>query len=255
VAQLRVKDELVGQRVRCPACQATTMVESAQTGTTPPKPKPPRAGEDKARPQKKPEPAPKDMEDEEEPPRRRRPQAEDNEESPEQLAPRPAPRPQTVLRILVLVFAILGGLAAGYLGFRWYQDTNDPIIKAVIDADRKLLEQPGQASGQGAKLEEAKTRIADYDKFVKASYILMAGLPVGVLAGALAFLRTSPIIASVLMLAVMIGPGVLHPRSLVFTSPFLVGAVLALLIKSKPRAAGAARPPRRREVDEDEAEA
>jgi hypothetical protein len=231
------------------------MVESAQTGTTPPKPKPPRAGEDKVRPQKKPEPAPKDLEDEEEPPRRQRSQAEDNEESPEQLAPRAAPRPQTVLRILVLVFAILGGLAAGFLGFKWYQDANDPINKGLIDAARKMLEDTQRAGGQGAKLEEAKAQIAKFDKAVKASYVLMAGLPVGILAGVLAFLRISPIIASVLMLAVMVGPGILAPPSLVFTSPFLVGAVLALLIKSKPRAAGAARPPRRREVDEDEAEA
>jgi len=253
--QLRVKDDLVGRRVRCPACKATRRVETDEAGLTATNPEKSPVPDDGVRPKPKPAPArgnkDEDSAVQEETRRHPRPRDEDEEEYEEKsLTPIGPPR-QTVLRVLVLVFALLGAVAAGILGFKWYSDANDPMRKTLIDAARKELDNAEKTGIRGVKAEEAKAAMAKFDNAVKASYILMAGFPVGIAAGLLAFLRISPLIAAVLMLAAMVGPAILAPPSLIFTSPFLVGAVLAFLVKSKPRAP---RAPRKRPVKEDEDE-
>ena len=251
--QLRVKDELLGKRVRCPECQAILTVSGGQELGASPKAEA-RTPNDAGRPGPKPPPArsqAEDVEPQERPKQRRVREEDEGNEFDERVPPRAPSSPQTVLRSLVLAFGILGGLAAGFLGFKWNRDANDPTNKTLIEASRKLLEEAEKGGAKGPRLEEAKAQIAKYDKAVKASYILMAGLPVGIAAGVLGFLRISPIVAGVLMLAAMAGPAVLAPPSLVFTCPFLVGGILAFLVKSKPRAA---RPQPGRLADEEEAE-
>src|SRR6516162_1495257 len=103
--QLRVKDDLVGKKVRCPVCQAIMAVSAKQPpGRGPAQPAiasgPPAAGMvRKAAPPRPLSP----------------PRARNEQELPSPVA---VPRRQIVLRIIVLILGIGGGGLAGVLGLK-----------------------------------------------------------------------------------------------------------------------------------------
>jgi hypothetical protein len=250
-----VKDELVGKRVRCPVCQAIMPVTQDEVPVTPQKPKPPAVQGDEIRRGRGPAPGRARDEDDEfaedDRPRRRPRDEEDEDDFEERPAIQAGPPKQTVLRILVLVFGILGGLSAGFVGFVWYNAANAVKKKEEMKLAREVIE--GKRAGvKGVNLEEAKEKLGKFDNAVKGNYILMAGLPVGILAGLMAFFRIMPIIAGVLMLGEIVAPAVLFLPSLMFTGPFLIGAVLAFFVKSTPAAKPRRRPSPREEEEEDE---
>lgn len=132
-----------------------------------------------------------------------------------------------MLRATVLVLGILGGLAAAFLGFSWYSDYD--ANRELIDAARELSDELGvDAAGLQA--------FGEIEGHIRASYVLMADLLVGILGGVLVFAR-KPVPGGVLMLAGVAVPAVLAPKSLVFTAILALAGVLALTVlrrKSAP---------------------
>lgn len=119
------------------------------------------------------------------------------------------------MRILGLILGILGGLIAGFLGMKWMGDADS--LKASIEAARKL----------GANM-------ADLDKMVTASYILIGAMVAGIVGGILAMMGKGKI-AALLMLAGAILPAIWAPKSLVFTCILLLGGIVSFF--AKPRQA------------------
>jgi hypothetical protein len=240
--RLRVRDELVGKRVRCPVCQNTLTVSEEQARALSEEPEVATLMEEQRPAERRPRRTREEDEaDEEEvrPRRRRREAADEIDEDEVQVGPAPDPAWQRVLRILVLAFGVLGGAGAGFLGVKWLTETKDPKTVQEVEQLRNLLF-PG---AKGPAVEKAREVVDPFDKKVRACYFLLGGAPLGLAAGVLAFFRLSPAIAGVLMVAAAAGPAVLDPFSLAFTCPFLVGGVLAFLVKPKARAR---RPSRRR---------
>ncbi|HEV2841101.1 MAG TPA: hypothetical protein VGW39_07250 [Chthoniobacterales bacterium] len=119
------------------------------------------------------------------------------------------------MRILGLILGILGGLIAGFLGMKWMGDADS--LKTSIEAARKL----------GANM-------AELDKMVTASYMLIGAMLAGIVGGILAMMGRGKI-AALLMLAGALLPAIWVPKSLVFTCILLLGGIVSFF--AKPRQA------------------
>lgn len=118
-----------------------------------------------------------------------------------------------------MILGILGGLIAGFLGMKWMGDADS--LKASIEAARKL----------GANM-------ADLDKMVTASYMLIGAMVAGIVGGILAMMGKGKI-AALLMLAGAILPAIWAPKSLVFTCILLLGGIVSFFAKPKSAAGSA----------------
>lgn len=123
------------------------------------------------------------------------------------------------MRIAGLILGILGGLAAGFLGMKWMGDADS--LKASIEAARKL----------GANM-------AELDKMVMASYMLIGAMVAGIVGGILAMMGKGKI-AALLMLAGAILPAIWAPKSLVFTCILLLGGIVSFFAKPRQAAVSA----------------
>ena len=99
---------------------------------------------------------------------------------------------------------------------KWMGDANS--LKTSIDAARKL-----------------GVNMAELDKLVTAGYILMGSMVAGIVGGILAMMGREKI-AALLMLAGVIVPAILAPKSLVFTGLLLIGGIVCFFVKPKQAA-------------------
>ena len=120
------------------------------------------------------------------------------------------------MRIAGLILGILGGLIAGFLGMKWMGDADS--LKASIEAARKL----------GANM-------AELDKMIMASYMLIGAMVAGIVGGILAMMGKGKI-AALLMLAGAILPAIWAPKSLVFTCILLLGGIVSFFAKPRQTA-------------------
>ena len=118
------------------------------------------------------------------------------------------------MRILALVFGILGTLSAGFLGLRWLSDAH------------KSQEIIASASRAGVDTSAISQMVA-------ASYLLIVASAAGIAGSVLALKRKRAPAAGTLIVAA-IAPTVLAPKALVFTFFLLVGGLLSLGVKPKP---------------------
>jgi len=100
------------------------------------------------------------------------------------------------MRWVVLVLALAGAGGSGFIGFRWFSDaeafrTTIHLVRAEAKTNPKAL----------AKIQEVQSAY-------KASFFLMAGLPLGIIGALLAISRRGILAALVLILACA-GPAVL----------------------------------------------
>jgi hypothetical protein len=129
------------------------------------------------------------------------------------------------MRAAVLIVGILGALAAGTLGFLWYQQKNSPEAQLVELLRTKV-----------DKIDEkGKAALAEYDRLVMAIWFLFAAVPLGI-AGAILGFTGRGLAGAALMLLAVIGPTVLVPKSLLFTSVLIIAALLSFFVK-RPQAA------------------
>jgi hypothetical protein len=119
--------------------------------------------------------------------------------------------------------SLLGALGAGILGFKWKSDydTAKPQLEATM-ALAKALPTEKQA--------ELNAELAKLDRVVYAAYLLMAGAVLGVIGGIVA-MRGLGIVAGVLLLLAVLPAAILVPKSLVFSFPLLVAALLAFVVR------------------------
>ena len=138
------------------------------------------------------------------------------------------------MRITMLILALLGAAGAGFLGYKWYSDSKKPEVQLA----RKLVEELGKEDTSEGRA--AKEKIAEVDRLILASYFLMAAVPLA-LVGAFLGDRGQGLVAGVVLLGAAIVPGVLAPKSLVFTFPLLIAGGLCFMIRPTPSRVGRAR--------------
>jgi hypothetical protein len=80
--------------------------------------------------------------------------------------------------------------------------------------------------------------MADLDKMVTASYMLIGAMVAGIVGGVLAMMGKGKI-AALLMLAGAILPAIWVPKSLIFTCLLLLGGIVSFFAKPKPGAMSA----------------
>jgi hypothetical protein len=255
--QLRVKDELAGKKVRCPGCQQVVQVPGgsnaapvspirAPAGDVPaPRKTSPIREEREEVPPRRRAPAHSDEDEDAPRPRRRaRPPEEDegwdDQEAGDDLPPvkRP-PKPQLVLRIIVLVLAVLGAGVSGWLFFRWLGEQNDEKLKTDVELQRGVIKAAG---GQGGpRIEEMKKNVEKWDSRKRTLWLMLAATVLGIAGGVIAFLRLGSLGGLVLLLGV-VGPGIAFPPTLLFLSLLIIAGGLAFLIKRGPKSAPRRRP-------------
>jgi hypothetical protein len=123
------------------------------------------------------------------------------------------------MRIAGLILGILGGLLAGFLGMKWMGDADS--LKGQIELARKM-----------------GVNMADLDKMVTASYMLIGAMVAGIVGGILAMMGKGKI-AAVLMLAGAIVPAIWVPKSLIFTCLLLLGGIVCFFVKPRQSAISA----------------
>ncbi len=116
------------------------------------------------------------------------------------------------MRMVTLILGILGGLAAGFLGFKWYSDASE--AKELLAA----------LKGMGGDTSEI-------DGLVTASYILMAGLAAGIAGGVLGLKGNK--VGGILMILFGALPAVWAPKALVFSGLLILAGIFGLLVKPK----------------------
>ncbi|MCI0459200.1 MAG: hypothetical protein L0Z62_19765 [Gemmataceae bacterium] len=122
------------------------------------------------------------------------------------------------MRIAVLVVGILGSLGAGALGVLWL------LACQKDEQDLRLLRLAGvPVSAQVEREFEQRTRAYPF---------LLAGLVLGG-AGAALGMAGRGLSAAALLLAAAIGPAILNPQSLIFTSLLVVAGGLAFFIRPR----------------------
>ena len=124
------------------------------------------------------------------------------------------------MRIAVLVLGILGGLLGGLLGMNWIAEYNE-------------------AQGMVAELEAAGADLSEIESLMRAAYVLLAGVVLGIAGGVMAF-KGNGKMAGGLMLATPIIAAVMAPASLMGSFLLIIGGGLAFLVKPAADAAEAA---------------
>lgn len=148
------------------------------------------------------------------------------------------------MRIAVLILALLGGVAEGFLGFKWLSDAakNEKMLKQLeelgaafekegIDKN-KGVDMIGNLGGQSNFSE----KLAEYKKLVKAAYCLAGGAILALLTGILVFARVVPgYVGGILLLLCAIVPAVFEPKTLVFTCFVVLAGLLSFAVRSKKK--------------------
>ncbi len=130
------------------------------------------------------------------------------------------------MRYGVLILAVLGALACGALGYQWTSDASNPEFRLVLDLARVA------ASVDPAKKPELDAETATLDRLVRAAYLLMLACPLGLVGGVAAFSRKGKIAAALLWIA-GIAPLIFALQAMLTTSFLLLGALLALFVKTQ----------------------
>jgi hypothetical protein len=124
------------------------------------------------------------------------------------------------MRYLVLTLGILGGLVAAALGMNWIGQYNDL---------QDLISRPDMAEVVAAA--DMQNQIAKTTSLMRASYVLIAGLFLGI-AGGVMGMRRSGKIAGSLMLAAPVVAAVMAPTTLVASFLLIIGGALAFRLKA-----------------------
>jgi hypothetical protein len=128
------------------------------------------------------------------------------------------------MRYAVLVLGLLGALGSAYLSHYLFDflANPDPETKLSLDLARELAK---DETGKRELTEPEK----EFNKLEKTAYCLLAGIPLAIAAGLVALMRQG-LIASLLMFFAAAVPAIFNLRSLIFTSPLLLGGLLALFV-------------------------
>lgn len=126
------------------------------------------------------------------------------------------------MKIAVIILAVLGALAAGFLGMKWMGDL--AALGNMSEFERMAAKSMAAAQGQSL------------DKMQAAAFILVLGALAG-FAGAFFALKNRFALAGGLLLGAGVFPVLFQPQAVVFTSLLIIGGALAFFKHSKKEAA------------------
>jgi LytS/YehU family sensor histidine kinase len=118
-------------------------------------------------------------------------------------------------KIAIVALAVLGALAAGFLGGKWMGD-----LGGMSDQQRMAAQLMGQTE--------------QINKMTTSAFVLLAGFLAG-LAGAFLSFTGRFALGGGLMLAFGVLPVLFTPQALIFTSPLIAAGVVALLAHFRAR--------------------
>ena len=119
------------------------------------------------------------------------------------------------MKITAVIFGILGAIGALFLGMSWYSDLNSQMgqLAAAMSA----------GTGQGAELSAMKY----------ATYALLAGGGLGLIASILFAINKLPKMAAGILLIVLAVLPLVFSGKAIFGTPMVLGGIFALLYKPK----------------------
>lgn len=139
------------------------------------------------------------------------------------------------MRITVLIIAILGSAASGFLSSKWYSDwikLSDKVqfAKALLD------EVEAGGKGNPAKIQEARESYAKFRRLGNTIPFLMGSAVLGLVGGVVAMQRFK-LVAALTLLVACAGPVLVceEPPILIFTGLLGLAGLLSLLISSTPK--------------------
>lgn len=125
------------------------------------------------------------------------------------------------MRIAVIVLAVLGALASGFLGVNWLNTLS--ALNGLSELERATAYQMAAAQGQSL------------DQMGIAAIVLVIGAFVGFVAAFLA-LKSKYQLAGALLLGAGILPVLFQGKAVVFTALLIVAGGLALVLHSRQKA-------------------
>jgi hypothetical protein len=125
------------------------------------------------------------------------------------------------MKIAVVVLAILGALASGFLGMKWMGDLS--ALGNMSELERMAAQSIAAAQGQSL------------NKMGAAAFILILGALAG-FAGAFFTLKNKFALAGGLLLGAGVFPVLFQPQAVFFTSLLIIGGALAFFKHSKNKA-------------------
>lgn len=124
------------------------------------------------------------------------------------------------MRYLVLTLGILGGLVAAAIGMYWIGQYNDL---------QDLIGRPDMTEVVAAA--DMQAQVAKVTSLMRASYVLLAGLLLGIAGGAMGMRRSGKIAAGLMLVAPAVA-AVMAPTTLVASFPLIIGGALAFRLKA-----------------------
>jgi hypothetical protein len=125
------------------------------------------------------------------------------------------------MKTTVIVLAILGALASGFLGVNWLNSLS--ALSGMTDLERAMAQQMAAAQGQSL------------DSMGTAAIILVIGALVGIV-GAVLVMKNKFSLAGGLLLGAGILPVLFQGKAVVFTALLIVAGALAFVLHSKQKA-------------------
>jgi hypothetical protein len=138
------------------------------------------------------------------------------------------------MRIAVLILAVLAAVASGALGFKWYSDYNALGGAATLKEFEDGLARSKASGAPAADLAMMEKNVAELKSTIWSAYLLMLALPVGIVAGVLAYMGRG-IIAGPILLLMGVLPCVFQVRALLTGVLLLLAGGLAFLCKQPAR--------------------
>lgn len=134
------------------------------------------------------------------------------------------------MKIIVMILGLVGALGAALIGLKWLSDAsaNAETIQKLEEYERNL-----QQSNNKAASATMSSKLAELNKYVTASYLLLVGAVGGIASVVMMQLnKLNPMYAGIALIACSLVPGLLAPPSLVFSGLMIVAGGLAFLLRS-----------------------
>jgi len=126
------------------------------------------------------------------------------------------------MKIAIVILAVLGALASGFLGMNWLNDLS--ALEGMSELERMAAKSMAAAQGQSL------------DKMGAAALILIFGA-IAAFVGAFFAIKGRYSLAGGLLLGAGILPVLVQPQAVVFTAFLIVGGGLAFFLHSRNKAA------------------
>jgi hypothetical protein len=124
----------------------------------------------------------------------------------------------------IIILGIIGSLGTFAWGLKWFSDYSEYKYD---------LPEKNRTGINSFRSDEVNSAIADYEKTGKASYFLMIGSLLSIVA--VVMLKKFGKFSALILLSAALSPVIFVPRSIVITSILLLAGILIFIFKSEKR--------------------